>query len=60
MKNTLIAATLPLLVAIAAYMLSVFSPTTAFSIVGYGSVAMLLGLAALEYRFKRKRIFSRT
>lgn len=60
MKNTILAAVLPTLVAIAAYLLSVFSPTTALSIVGYGSVAMLLGLAALEYRFTRKRIFGRT
>lgn len=59
MKNTLIAAILPLLVAIAAYLLSVFSPSTALSIVGYGSVVMLLGLAALEYRFQRKRLFGR-
>jgi hypothetical protein len=58
-NNKLILAVIPGAIAIAAIVLSLRSPVSADSIVGYGSVIALLGLAALEYRISWKRVFSR-
>ena len=60
MKNNIISQTvIPGLIAAAAILLSFRSPITAESIVAYGSIAMLLGVVALEYRLSWKRLFSR-
>ncbi len=60
MKNNLIvsAATLGIF-AVAAFVLSSRSPVGADSVIGYGSVAALLGMAALEYRLNWKRLLGR-
>ena len=58
-NNKLILAVIPGVIAIAAILLSLRSPVTADSLVGYGSVIALLGLAALDYRINWKRVFSR-
>jgi hypothetical protein len=60
MKTNLIisAATLGT-IAVAAFVLSSRSPVSADSVIGYGSVIALLGMAALEYRLNWKRILGR-
>jgi hypothetical protein len=55
---TVIAATLSA-IAVAALVLSFRSSVDADSVIGYGSVLALLGLAALEYRISWKRLFGR-
>ena len=57
-KNILIAV-LSGLIAVAALVLSFRSPLTAESMLGYGTVLVLLGLAGLEYRISWKRLFGR-
>ena len=57
-KNILIAVPFGL-VAIAALVLSVRSSVSAESLIGYASVAALLGVFALEYRITWKRLFGR-
>lgn len=57
-KNILIAVPVSL-VAVAALVLSVRSSVSAESLIGYASVAALLGVAALEYRITWKRLFGR-
>lgn len=61
MKNNkiIIAATLGVIVAIAALALSFRSPVTADSLVGYGCVLALVGVSALEYRINWKRVLGR-
>lgn len=46
-------------VAIAALVLSFRSSVGVDSVIGYGSVLALVGMAALEYRINWKRLFSR-
>ena len=46
--------------AAAAYLLSTVAPVTAESMIGYGAIAALLGVAALEYRLSWKRLFGRS
>jgi hypothetical protein len=60
MKTNLIvlAATLGA-VAVAALVLSFRSAVDADSLIGYGSVLALVGMAALEYRINWKRLFGR-
>lgn len=60
MKTTtiVIAVTLSIL-AVAAIVLSFRSTVDADSVIGYGSVLALIGLAALEYRISWKRLFGR-
>jgi hypothetical protein len=53
-----IAATLSALAA-AAIVLSFRSSVDADTVIGFGSVFALLGMAALEYRINWKRLFSR-
>lgn len=61
MKNEIItlAALLGTIVAAAAYLLSASSPVSVESLVGYGSVFALLGVAALEYRISWRGLFGR-
>ena len=60
MKNNIISQTvIPGLIAAAVILLSFRSPITAESVVAYGSIAMLLGVAALEYRIGWKWLFGR-
>jgi len=58
-NNKVILAAIPSLIAAAALVLSFRSQVDADSLVGYGAVMALIGLAALEYRINWKRIFSR-
>ena len=46
-------------VAIAALLLSFRSSVSVDSVIGYGSVLALVGMAALEYRINWKRLFGR-
>jgi hypothetical protein len=46
-------------VAIAALVLSFRSSVDVDSVIGYGSVLALVGMAALEYRISWKRLFGR-
>lgn len=46
-------------IALAALVLFFRSPVGVDTLVGYGSVFALLGVAALEYRISRKRVFGR-
>lgn len=57
--SKLVQAVIPGVIAIAAFVLSLRSPLTVESLVGYGSVLMLLAVVALEYRVSWKRIFGR-
>jgi len=60
MKNNIISQTvIPGLIAATVILLSFRSPVTAESIVAYGSIAMLLGVVALEYRISWKRLLGR-
>lgn len=60
MKNNIIVRTVLLSVfAAAVTLLSFRSPVSADSIVGYGCIAMLLGLASLEYGISWKWLFGR-
>lgn len=55
---TVLAATLGTIAA-AALVLSFRSPVDAGSLIGYASILMLVGLAALEYRINWKRLLGR-
>lgn len=57
--NKLIVAAIPSVIAPAAFLLFLRSPVTAESIVGYGSVLMLLAFVALEYRINWRRVLGR-
>ncbi len=61
MKNNIItlAALIGTITAAAAYLLSAQSPVSVESLVGYGSVLALLGVAALEYRITWRGLFGR-
>jgi hypothetical protein len=61
MNNNIIVRTVLLgVIAAAVTLLSFHSPAVSVdSIVGYGCIAMLLGLAALEYRINWKWLFGR-
>ena len=59
-KNILSVAVPVSVVAVAAFLLSLRSPVTAESVIGYASVLALLGVAALEYRISWKRLFGRS
>ena len=60
MKNNIITKTvIPGLIAAAVIALSVRAPVSVESIVAYGSVAVLLGVVALEYRISWKWLFGR-
>lgn len=61
MKNDIItlAAILGVIGAAAAYLLSAQTPVNVESLVGYGSVVTLLGVAALEYRISWRGLFGR-
>lgn len=58
-NNKVILAVIPSVIAVAALVLSLRSQVGADSLVGYGAVMVLLGLAAVEYRISWKRIFGR-
>lgn len=58
-NNKLILAVAPGVIAIAAILLSLRAPVSADVLVGFGSVVALVGLAALDYRGKLTRVFSR-
>ncbi len=60
MNKTVILAVLSSVFAVAAFLLSVRSPITAESAIGYAAVLMLLGVAALEYRISWKRLVGRS
>ncbi len=55
-KNILLAATSSAIAA-AFILLSLRSPVTADSLIGFASVLGLLGIATLEYRINWKRLF---
>lgn len=57
--NGLIKAAIPGVIAIAAIALSLSSPVNADTLIGYGSVFALLGVAALDYRVRWKRVLGR-
>lgn len=59
-NNKLILAAIPSAIALAAFVLSLRSPVNAESLVGYGSVLMLLAFVGLEYRINWKRVFGRS
>lgn len=59
-NNKLILAALPSAIALAALVLSLRSPVNVESIIGYGSVLMLLAFVGLEYRVSWKRVFGRS
>ena len=59
MKNTIILVALLSLVAGAAFLLSARAMANAESLLGYGTVLALLGVAALEYRLGPKRAYGR-
>ncbi len=60
MNNTLnLQTALPGLIAIAAILLSLFLPFNADTMVGFGAVAAILGIAALEYGATVKRKLTR-
>lgn len=59
MKQNIILAVLSSLIAVAALVLSFRFPIAPESVIGYGAVLTLLGVAALEYRISWKRIFGR-
>jgi len=58
-KNILIQAAIPGALALAVFLLSFGSSVSAESLIGYGSVVALLGMATLEYRINWKRLFGR-
>ena len=60
MNKYIVLAVIPGLIAVAAILLSIRSTLTADSVIGYGAVVALLGVAALEYRVTWKRIFGRS
>lgn len=60
MKHNIILAVLLSVIAVAALLLSFRSPVPAESVIGYGVVLTLVGVAALEYRINWKRIFGRS
>jgi hypothetical protein len=61
MKNTIIlAVSLGAFIAAAAFLLSVRSPFTPDSLVGFVSVLGLLAMATLEYRINWRRLFGRS
>ena len=57
-KNILVAVPVSL-IAVAAIVLSFRSSVSAESVIGFGSVAVVLAVAALEYRISWKRLFGR-
>jgi hypothetical protein len=59
MKTTLILASLLSLLAGAAFLLSARAMANAESLIGYGTVLALVGVAALEYRLVPKWVFGR-
>lgn len=59
-NNILVLAVLSGVFAATALLLSLRSPVTADSLVGYASVLALLGMAALEYRINWKRLVGRS
>lgn len=59
MKTTFILAALLGLMAASAFMLSARAMANAESLIGYGTVLALVGVAALEYRLGPKRVFGR-
>lgn len=60
MKKNILLAVLSSAIAVAALLLFFSSPVPAESVIGYGAVLTLLGVAALEYRISWKRIFGRS
>lgn len=59
MKNTIILAALLGLSAVSAFLLSARVLANAESLIGYGTVIALVGVAALEYRLVPKWVFGR-
>jgi hypothetical protein len=59
MKTTIILAALLGLSVGSAFLLSARAMANAESLIGYGTVLALLGVAALEYRLGPKRVFGR-
>ncbi len=60
MKNkTVLLAVIPGVIASAALLLSLRSHVDADTLVGFGSVIALAGVAAVEYRLSMKRVFGR-
>ena len=57
--NTIVLAATLSALAVAAIVLSFRSSVDADSVIGYGSVLALIGMAALEYRINWKRLFGR-
>jgi hypothetical protein len=58
-ENILKTAVIPGFIALAAVLLSLFVPITMDSIIGFGSVIIVAGIAALEYRLTFKKLFGR-
>lgn len=59
MKNKVLLAVIPGFIVSAALLLSFRAQITAESLVGFLSVLVALGVAALEYRLNWKNLFSR-
>lgn len=60
MKNIQLAALIiPGVIAAIALLLFFRSPVNAETLIGFGTIAMLLALLALEYRFNWKRLLGR-
>ncbi|MDO8540224.1 MAG: hypothetical protein Q7S40_07235 [Opitutaceae bacterium] len=59
MNKNLVLAVLTSFIAVSALLLSVRSPITAESLIGYGAVLAIVAMAAVEYRIDWKRIFGR-
>lgn len=57
--NVIVLAVTLSVLAVAAIVLSFRSPVDADSLIGYGSVLALIGMAGLEYRINWKRLFAR-
>lgn len=60
MNKIIVLAALSSVLAGTAILLSVRSPITAESAIGYAAVLALLGVASLEYRISWKRLFGRS
>ncbi len=57
--NQLVALIIPGVIAAIVLLLSFRSPVNADTLIGFGTIAVLLALLALEYRFSWKRLLRR-
>lgn len=58
-ENILKTAVIPGAIALAAVLLSLLIPLSMDSVIGFGSVLVVAGIAALEYRISFKSLFGR-